>query len=90
MAYKQQVVEVKSKLILASLLLVSFAKSNKCHVSTSGITCKCKIVLPSVNCYMYMNNTVFLIDRRDKMVLEHYDFLWKVMEENLNGVNSKK
>ena len=24
------------------------------------------------------------------MVLEHYDFLWEVMEENLNGVNSKK
>ena len=39
---------------------------------------------------MNMNNTVFLTDRRDKMVLEHYDFLWEVMEENLNGVNSKK
>ena len=24
------------------------------------------------------------------MALEHYDFLWEVMEENLNGVNSKK
>ena len=39
---------------------------------------------------MNMNNTVFLTDRRDKMVLEHYDFLWEVMEENLNGVNTKK
>ena len=39
---------------------------------------------------MYMNNTVFFIDRRDKKALEHYDFLWEVMEENLNGVNSKK
>ena len=39
---------------------------------------------------MNMNNTVFLTDRRDKMALEHYDFLWEVMEENLNGVNSKK
>ena len=24
------------------------------------------------------------------MALEHYDFLWEVMEENLNGVNSNK
>ena len=39
---------------------------------------------------MYMNNTVFFIDMRDKKALEHYDFLWEVMEENLNGVNSKK
>ena len=39
---------------------------------------------------MNMNNTVFLTDRKDKMALEHYDFLWEVMEENLNGVNSKK
>ena len=39
---------------------------------------------------MNMNNTVFLTDRRDKMALEHDDFLWEVMEENLNGVNSKK
>ena len=39
---------------------------------------------------MNMNNTVFLTNRRDKMALEHYDFLWEVMEENLNGVNSKK
>ena len=24
------------------------------------------------------------------MALEHYDFLWEVIDENLNGVNSKK
>ena len=48
-----------------------------------------QLVQLNVNCYMYMNNTVSFIDRRDKKALEHYDFIWEVMEENLNGVNSK-
>ena len=30
------------------------------------------------------------ICRRDKKALEHYDFLWEVMEENLKGLNKKK
>ena len=30
------------------------------------------------------------ICRRDKKALEHYDFLWGVMEENLKGLNKKK
>ena len=30
------------------------------------------------------------ICRRDKKALQHYDFLWEVMEENLKGINKKK
>ena len=30
------------------------------------------------------------ICRRDKKALEHYDFLWEVMDENLKGINKKK
>ena len=30
------------------------------------------------------------ICRRDKKAIQHYDFLWEVMEENLKGTNKKK
>ena len=57
-----------------------------CHLWTSVITYK--NILPSATELLHI--LYASIDRRDKKALEHYDFLWEVMEENLKGIKPKK